>query len=686
MGGKQIVTEHKSSSLETILDEEIFDKKETGFFKRIKQGIERKIADKRNEVLVPVSLVAGGAINLITIKIIRSNGFLLEQFGRSAINYVNAAKLPDFLMVGLGAGVTYLTLDYIARKHIGKKIIKADKPDQKPKKEKNNFILRHKLSLSLGTVIPFLSFVARKIYLESPTIDFKKILINNYDKVLWGPVPYAVGFIGAAYFFYDQLGKFIGLHNKHTWKNMGIYAVYQISKKDGIRMYEEESKKGNAGATEFLSRKKEDLDEKLELRKKVIENQEEMKVYYGKEYSWAKPYSIGSDYYRFKSKKDINIIIDMAMKLYDVNSDEALKILDKLANVRENNIKSRILTAKTYFLNNREHDKKENWQELRSQLEKEGKLELIEGSEGKSSKHFDDFTNKNFIFKDYTEDKSNKFFIERAILGMLKDSQIRVENPLFYYDEDNSHRQVFIRDGEKNLHEFLEDKSTSERQDYFEKLLPIMMLYQEKVFSALEKQGSGFVMNTEFRGEKRRITIPVLDLETSLMRRAFAGSKPGEQRLGKNDYLPDLLDKLHENDQLSPYQIILTFNRGDTTSTNVTSTFCEIDPRPCIYHPLYDLAYISGDPAFLSVNFDSKKEKVLELILKKERYKGMEADFVKAFDSLYAKLALCNAGANLYLGKRELTRIILNDLIEFSARKPFANELRTYLSHSNAAS
>lgn len=688
MGENQAIDNSKNTSLETILDEEIFGKKETGLFKRIRQGIEKAISHHKNEVIVPLSIVSGGAIGFITSKTIAANVFLLEQIGKGYVSQ-RIAESVDHLFFGvLGAAATYGILDYVSRKHIGKKIIAANNTNtkKKRKKEKNNFILKHRLLLSLATGIPPLLMVAKKVYLEPLHPEFIQILAKNYDKALMATVPITLGFLGAIYFTLDQLGKFIGIKGKDSWKNMKMDIIYHISKEDAIIMYEEESEKGNIRATQFLSRVKKNMDEKLELRKKVIELQEKDPAYYGREYGWTKPYAIGSDYYAFKKKKEINTIIDMAMKLYDVNRAEYLRIFDKLANLKELDIKSRVLATKIVFLNNRGHDTEANYQELRSQLEKEGRLRLIEGTECRASEFRDDFTNKNFIFKDYPEDKSNKFFIERAILEILKGSMVSVENPLFYYDEGDSHRQVFIRDGEKNLREFLEGRPTHERQKYFEELLPIMMLYQEKMFSALEKQGSEFVMNTEFRGERRRITIPVLDLEASLKRRAFYGSKPGEQRLGNNEYLKALVDKLQEDDQLNPYPLILIFNRGDTTSANVTITLCEIDPRPCIYHPLYDFAYISGDPAFLPVNFDSKKEKVLEMILKKERYKGMEADFVKAFDSLYVKLALCNAGANLYLGKRELTRIILDDLIEFSARKPFANELQEYLSHSNAAS
>jgi hypothetical protein len=192
-------------------------------------------------------------------------------------------------------------------------------------------------------------------------------------------------------------------------------------------------------------------------------------------------------------------------------------------------------------------------------------------------------------------------------------------------------------------------------------------------------------MSTEFRGTKRRLKIPVLNLETSLKRRAFYGSKPGELRLGDNEYLEALLNKLNEYNQLNQYATIDAFNRGDTTAANITETLCIIDPRPCIAHPLYDFAYISCDPVFTPLSFGFRKEMALEANLGKDEFKGMAADFSRAFDSLYTNLALSNAGANLSLGKKDLAKIIIKDLLKFSKGMPFDNELRMYLEHSNAS-
>ena len=75
----------------------------------------------------------------------------------------------------------------------------------------------------------------------------------------------------------------------------------------------------------------------------------------------------------------------------------------------------------------------------------------------------------------------------------------------------------------------------------------------------------------------------------------------------------------------------------------------------------------------------------IEEALKRDRFKGMELDFSRAFDRLYLNLGLCNAGANLYLGKRELTRLILADLREFSSGKPFEQELKDYIENCNAS-
>jgi len=669
------------TSLETILDDEIYGKKETNIFKRAKQGIERFIVENKNKIAISVSAVTSPIGGYLFYQIKENLAYLFKLFGREVPQ--NYANLTDPLMVGLGcAGITYLLLDYQIKKHVGKVVCGLKEVGLKIKKEKNNFILRHKLGLTITTLAAsagLFTFLAYGVgYFEPET---RKLIAENMDRVLFAVGTAALGWGGILYWLYDQIGKALTYNQKH-WKSSTGSLLWHISKEDGLNYLEKESKKGNIYADETLSRLKKSFSERFEYRKKVIEALKKDKTHYGQDIYWLKYFSLGHDYFSFKRKKGYMTLLDMAMQMYPVNPDRAIRIINKLSNIKEQDIKTSILATRDYFLHAHGHNQKPHWQELRYWLEKEGKLKLIPSSEGRVSSFIDEFVNKNFIFKDYETDKSEKFFIESAIHEILKDSDILVETPIFFYDEDNLQKHIFIRNGQMNLREKLEQASIPEKREYFEKIIPLILNYQEKIHAALEKQGNEYVLNSNWRGEKNRTIIPVLDLEKNLMRRAFLGSQKEEQRLGVNEHLPFLINKIREYQEQNQYSPVMRFNHGDAFMPNITETLCIIDPRPKIAHPLYDLTHILFDPMIIPFDFISKKEKILEEILKKDGFERKEVELNHAFDSLYLHNALCHTGS-LYFQKRyrELD-LVVNELLEFSKGKSYEKDLIACLKNS----
>jgi hypothetical protein len=677
----------KESHLENLIDEEIHREPEKGFINRIKNNIERIIWHNEKKILIPISLAVGGLSWYLAKKTTESTAYLFKQFGRDDI-FKRISNLPSPVVLGmLLSAAAYLVSGNMIRSWAGHKICDLKNSSIHIKKSKNNFIYKHRLGLALLTGAAFIGYTAIKAYHQIDYLSpeaIGKILIKNSDKAIYPLGVWTASALGSFYFLYNQIGGFFSIKKKDTFRNAYGLVLHHLSKKAGLHFFEKQSKKGNLGAKEFLSRVTRNIEDKLELRKQVIDEQKKDPLYYGEEISWVRPLVIGTDYFSFRKKKEPNIIIDIVMKLYYVNPSRAIKIFDNLVRKVSPKEKPGIIATRNYFLNIHEDDNKECWHELRYWLEKEGKLKLIPGSEGRFSSFMDEFTNKLFIFKDYMIDKSDKFFIETAIKEILKDTGVIVETPLFFYDEENLQKHIFIRDGVKNMREKLEQSSTIEKGEFFEKIIPLLSKYQEMIQTALEKQSDEFILNSEFRGETRRIVIPILDLEKNLMRRAFIGSRQGELRLGMNEYLPPFILKIKEYDQLNHYIPILTFNHGDAVTTNITETLCIIDPRPRIAHPLYDFTYISCDPAFLPINLDSRKEKILEILLKKDDFRGKEEGFVRAFNSLYLHNCLCLSGANLYLGNKEVAGFILNELLDFSKARPFEKELLIYLKHSYA--
>jgi hypothetical protein len=689
MGDEEVEPANKDLNLESIIDNEIFPP-EKNLFKRAKQRLEKTIVHHKNKIIIPISTAIGGLGYYFSHKTIEG----LYEFSKilNPGNSLTDSAITEYsALIGFSLGYfSYLYSEERARKYIGKKIIGIKKGLNNIKKKKESFLYRNRLGLALISTSLAVTYYANLFQekLQQSPPEIREAFNQNIDKFMWGFAPLGLCFLAGTYLAFSLIGGKKPIFENKSMRGIKGEFLYKLSKNKGVSYLENESKKGNIYADSTLALMKENIDEKLEHEKKVIErikeqNAKEGSIYYSEEVSFIKNSRLGYHYSRMKGNS-VGTMITIAMAIYPSNPDRAVRLLNKLSEAKSGQNRAGILSTRNYFLNIHEADKKEDWQELISWLEKEGKMQLIKGSEGRTSSFFDDFTNKNFIFKEYREDKSDKFFIEREILNILKGSEIKVENPLLYYDEGSIHKQVFIRDGEKNLREYLTDKSLTERREVFEKVIPLLLEYQQTVSSHIEENDSGFFMNTEFRGEKRRITIPILNLEQHMKQKAFYGSKTGELRLGENSFLPNLIVKIYDFKQHKLFSDMIIFNHGDPLAPNFTSNLCIIDPRPTMTHPLFDLTYFAIDPVFLEISFDSRKEKILEEILKSEHGKGKELEIKNAFDYFYFHNAIGLAGSRLAHGKPHETEAILSELVKFSKDKGFQNELLAYLNKSNA--
>jgi hypothetical protein len=392
-------------------------------------------------------------------------------------------------MIGLAVGAgTYIAIDDAIKKRIGSMILGMKELKNNPKKKKDDFLSRHKTEFTLGawfaTMAVFVNGYYEKISSLGPTA--RQALSQNAEKIIPMAIAFGLGCYGVYSLFFSKIGRISLFKSNEMKRATSGAASYKLSKKNGIRYLESESRRGNVYADMILAELEKNIDKKLEYEKKVIERIRTEKLFFSEEINWVKPQNAGSNYTSSR-KGNIESIISTAMGIYQINPERSIRLFNKLGEAAGENTKPHIVTTKIIFLNAHGADTTPDYKELRSILDRLGLLKFVEGSEGFYSQFLDNFTGKNIIFKDYKVDKSNKFFLERAILEILKGSRISVENPLSYYDEGDVHKQIFIRDGEKNLREFLEGKSEAKIGEYFEKLLPMLSLYQQKVFSGRKR-------------------------------------------------------------------------------------------------------------------------------------------------------------------------------------------------------
>ena len=696
-----------SSNLESIVrdivDEEIFPAPKNRL-EKLKQGIEKFVFSNSNVVIQGASATVGALTGV--------SSYYASSALSDVILYANPQPYSGFFPLFMGAfiGISSMVLskqliDRKIKKYAGEKICGINEKDEKREKmkqEKKSFLQKYHLPISLTTGVAAAGVFAQQFYhrVSSFSAQGHEIATKNPEKIFFGISPIALGFLGlwtSLFYFGGKLQNM--LHNKGMPTIAFAPAKYPFSKEKQMRHIKEEAEKGNIYALERLAMLSNDFEEKLDLQRRITEKMKDDNIAYGSQIDWLKLLILGGNYLALQKKKHnpANIMTYMALLMYPSNPDRAVKSLNKLSEAKELNIELESRYFRNVLLNANEKDQPDDWEEFIEAAKKHGRLEYIEGTEGSISFFSGKmFLKKNFISKRTKGDKSEKFFTEVAIHKIMKGSGVSVEQPLFKYDKDYSQTQIFLRTGDQNLRQHMKNMSTPERRKFFEKIVPLLSTYQERIFSAVEKKdglkeknslqatGTEFSLKSEFRGSERKIILPVVELEANLRQRAFYGYSPSEVRLGENDSLKTLLSKISEYRAQKPYPEIKAFCHGDAFATNITEKLCFIDPRPRISHPLYDFTYISIDPAFIQLGFSSKKEKVLEMMLKRDEFKGNEKELENAFDYFYLHNAICLAGSQFYHKMTAETEMILDELVKFSTGKPFKTELMAYLKESNA--
>ncbi len=690
MGEETPNNPYSGFSLEELVDAEIFLEPKTKI-ERVRQGIEKFVFHNKNKVLVPACTALGAASVYLSYYALRGLEYVMKIINPYADLKGFAWKMAGIGGLIFGGGLYFFTRNYIDNK-IGKLICSDQTKPGEQVKEKKNFFHKYKTPLSLvlsaAYLKPFITNTIQRI--NSLPIEAKESVEQNMNKLAIGIAVRSAITLGAAYLLVNAIGKLSFFKGSSIKKDVYGAILYRLSKKKGMLYLEKESKKGNIYAKIALAMHEPDIGKKLEQVQEVIAQNGEEKLFFTNQINWVKLGFIGDTYLELKENSP-SAVFSMANALYPVNPERAIKLLDKLSEVEGLGIKSEIKWLRNRLLNTHNADTAEHWEDFFKIVEQEGKLQILEGSEGEVNSFPDkEFTRKNAILKKASQDRSDKFFSEVAIYRLMRGTGVLVEHPLFIYSKDGIQKQVFVRSGEKNLRQLLEGVNESDRRKYFENAIDALLTLQETVFSALEKTGTEFALQTEYRGEKRRIIIPVIDREKELMRRAFMGSKPGETRLGNNDYLKPLINDIQAHNQLHPYRPMTTFNHGDAIATNITADtdttkqLCVIDFRPRIEDVPYDLTAFAIDPALLELNYKSRKEKILELAMRRDGLRGMERDLVNATSVLYPHNLFCHAGANLYLGDHKIVRAMLSELLEFSKATMFEKSLLNYLKNSNA--
>jgi hypothetical protein len=675
-----------SSNLESIVrdivDEEIFPEPKNRL-EKLKQGLEKTIMHYKNQIMVPLSALLGGSSAYLAYHAMQGLTYVVKIINPYADLEGFPWQMTAAVGMAVGAG-SYIILTDAFRKKVGEKISGRMKETKKHDKKNKNFFQRHKLSLSLTLSAAYLGPLAVRFMqkINSLPPDAKQSLDQNTDKLISGACALSAATLGVLYLTFHVFGQASFFKNPEQRKQAYGQMLYLLSKKDGIKYWENESQKGNVHADYALAIYREEIDKKLEHMRKVIAGTEQWEEMFSKSSEWIKIHMLGNDYVRLK-KNNRSTMLSLAITLYLSNPERAIRLMNKFSNLPNTEIKPEVLLTRNYLLNIHEDDKPENWNEFIEVAQKEGKLETKKGSEGKIS-YFSDrtFLKKNFISKYSLEDKTEKFLAEKAIHKILQGTEIRFENPLFIYNKGEEQIQIFLREGEKDLREALENKSVPEKRAAFEKAVRLLFNYQEKVFSAIQKKDGEFILNSEYRGNKQEIIIPILDLEKNLMIRAFIGLRKEGKKLGENEYLPALMDKLREQNQGYNKQP-LTFNHGDALAQNITETLCIIDPRPMIAQSYYDITNLAADPVFLALDFQSRKETVLEATMKGSSAHFNEREQEENYDIFYLRNALCRTGSLFYHNQITETGMILNELIQFVRKKPFEREVMLYLKNSN---
>jgi hypothetical protein len=689
--GEKAEQKPEYSTLDTLIEDEIYKKPAKGIFQKAKRGIERFFVNYGNAAAITAGVVAGGLTAWGATKSQENMTFLVQQLGVT----METNPLKPLLYGVLGAAASWKIAGYLVKEHMGKKILGFGE-GKKLKKLNENFIYSSRLELAKPLCYGLLGILAIRQYqtfqqLNLPLEKYIEVINQNFSRTaIQAGALAAVGF-AASFFMVDQLGKFFSLRNLDYWKADTGYVLRHLSPKIAIAYLEKQSRKGNVYADERLSHMEGKGDKKFELRRKVIDNIKRVSLSHREGVNWLKKFSLGGDFYEFKKNPEISLVLDIAMRAYSTNPSFAVGIVNRLADAVDPNTGLQVLVTRNYFLNRNGKDTGNHWEEFFEEAERRGALQLLPSTEGEVPFYKDDDYIRMFILpktyhKDFDE-KAIKFFTEYFIWQKAQGTTVKVEQPLIYYDvpEKSLQRHIIVRAGLENLTESLQGKSADDRRALMKEMLPRILAFQELVYSALEREGSEHVINADFRGESRRIIVPRLDLLGSLEQRAFYGYGEGNERLGVNEYLPALIKKMRGIFADKYHPILETALHNDMYGgRNVMPDGTFIDSRLRMGDTPNDpVSFILG-PEFLSTNFASRKEDVLEALLAKENIRAKEKFLSNTFDALYLAHASSLSGSRFYYGFAEEAELLVNEWIEFANTNGFLPELKPYLKKSNA--
>ncbi|MBU1198227.1 MAG: hypothetical protein KKF46_07325 [Nanoarchaeota archaeon] len=670
------------SRLENIVEEEIFGKKEKHIFREIKKRVENSLIRYRQKIIIPISAAFGGATYHILAKSTESFHYLTELFNK---DNQGAFSLDERIFISVGSALAaHLLITKKTDNILGGKIAGLKDTYKKQK----NFFAKNKLFLSLGT---WAAMAGPAIYntiqrFSQSSLEIKQTAVENLDKIIYATLPLNLILLGGLYGLYSIIGKLPDyakfIKEKDFWKALKGDILYTFSREKGIHYLEEESKNNNFYANNVLSRIKPNLDEKLMYQKKTldilkekIQGKKDIEEQYKQRI--ISHFKTSSNRELLMMKKSPYTCFMAATDLYSVNPEKAKRIFQTLIEMPDNQIKPEMIGVRNYLYNIYEKDTKKDWQELIECLKKENKMEKRSGAESQVLSFADKYFLKQlFIVKESEKDLSDKFLIERWIYENMKNTGVLVENPLFFYDENDIQTQIFLRNGEHNMQKLFHNMQNKDKKTMFQHILSKLNIYQQNLFSSLYKKDQTFFLSYGYRGLEKNIMIPTLQLHQNIMQRAFKGYESHEERLGVTEHLPPLIKKINELKENHPFFEFETINHGDLFGTNITEQTCFIDPRPKIAHPLYDFTYLALDPGLLSISYDSKKEVMLEEVLKK--HKSEEKELSNAIDYYYLHNGLCLTGSQLVHNKFENSAQILSEIMEFSKNKIFEKELLTY--------
>jgi hypothetical protein len=259
------ITEKKVNpklNLESIVDSEIFPP-EKNIFKKAKQKIEKVIFHNKNKIIIPLSIATGSFAYYYSHLAIEKFWDILKILRpESSPQGLLSTKYAPMIGLAVGAG-TYIAIDDAIKKRIGSMILGMKELKNNPKKKKDDFLSRHKTEFTLGawfaTMAVFVNGYYEKISSLGPTA--RQALSQNAEKIIPMAIAFGLGCYGVYSLFFSKIGRISLFKSNEMKRATSGAASYKLSKKNGIRYLESESRRGNVYADMILNMRKKSLKE-----------------------------------------------------------------------------------------------------------------------------------------------------------------------------------------------------------------------------------------------------------------------------------------------------------------------------------------------------------------------------------------------------------------------------------------